>query len=68
MSADMTNVCVVIHEPELVTVTITTQQLEMLRIMCDVIRDDDHMQDIPAFADALYQEIIAEQTEAAKHE
>lgn len=61
MTTNYDNVCVVIHEPEFVTVTITEEQLALLQTMCDVVRDDDDDENpcIP-FAAALYDEITLE--------
>jgi hypothetical protein len=41
MSADTTNVCVVIHEPEIVTITMTIEQLYLMQTIMDVARQDE---------------------------
>ena len=71
MSTDTdTNVCVVIHEPEIVTITMTIDQLRLMETLMDVARQDecDEKETIRMecadLAEAVYQEIRAELTHA----
>ena len=40
-ATDNRNVCVEIHEPELVTITVTMDQLRMIEKIMDVARQDE---------------------------
>ena len=56
------NVCVVFHEPDLVTISITYAQMKMLETIADIARqdeadDDTVREEIADFAHALYTEI-----------
>lgn len=57
-TTDNTNLCCEIHEPEIVTITMTLDQLHLLTTICDVARDDDDEDrpDLIDFADALWEE------------
>jgi hypothetical protein len=66
ITTDHSNVCSIIHDPELVTISMTVKQIELLKIMCDTVRDDDDDSNpCVAFADALYTEIDAELNECS---
>lgn len=61
-----TNVCVVIHEPEIVTITMTINQLRLMETLMDVVRqdelddvlfDDVERVECAELAEAVYQEI-----------
>ena len=68
MSADTTNVCVVVHEPEIVTITMTIEQLHLMQTIMDVARQDECDEDetmrkqCADLAEAIYQEIEEEIT------
>ena len=56
------NICAVIHEPDLVTISISYTQMKMLRTMADIARQDEadgdeEREEIADFAEALYTEI-----------
>ena len=74
MSADTTNVCVVVHEPEIVTITMTIEQLYLMQTLMDVARQDecDEEEEIRAacadLAEAVYQEISAEIAHTEKND
>ena len=60
--AEHTNICAVIHEPELVTISITFDQMKMLQTIADIARLDEidgdpEREEIADFAEALYVEI-----------
>lgn len=67
MSSDTdTNVCVVIHEPEIVTITMTIDQLRLMETLMDVARQDECdeeetiREECAELAESVYQEIRAE--------
>ena len=73
MSTDTdTNVCVVIHEPEIVTITMTIHQLRLMETLMDVARQDECDEEetirveCAELAESVYQEIRAELTHAEK--
>jgi len=73
MSTDTdTNVCVVIHEPEIVTITMTIDQLRLMETLMDVARQDECDEEetirveCAELAESVYQEIRAELTHAEK--
>jgi hypothetical protein len=74
MSADTTNVCVVVHEPEIVTITMTIEQLYLMQTLMDVARQDerDEEEEIRAacadLAEAVYKEISAEIAHTEKND
>ena len=57
---DYTNICVVIHEPKIITVTLNEDQLLLLEQICDMVSDDDEDTPCGEFAAALHEEIYSE--------
>ena len=66
MSAADTYVCVVIHEPEVVTLTMTVEQLRIVETIMDIARqdecddDDTSRKECADLAEGIYQEIGTE--------
>ncbi len=73
MSTDTTNVCVVVHEPEIVTITLTIEQLHLMQTIMDVARQDECDEDeviraaCADLAEAVYQEIEEEITHKERY-
>lgn len=61
MTTDHNNVCAVIHEPDVVTITMNLDQLLLLEQIMDMVSDDDDPQ-TPCvdFAAAMHREIYEE--------